>query len=59
MFAILGDRLLFPEEFAGRGDMSRGGLMLRCAGARQELSYQPLGSLTRHGKRPPRLPKLR
>jgi hypothetical protein len=59
MFAVFGDRLLFPEEFAGRGDMSRGGLMLRCASAGQELSYQPLGSLTRHGKRPPRLPKLR
>jgi hypothetical protein len=59
MFAVFGDRLLFPEEFAGRGDMSRGGLMLRCATAGQELSYQRLGRLTRHGKRPPRLPKLR
>src|SRR5205085_10192298 len=26
----LGDRLRFPREFVGRGDMSRGGLMLRC-----------------------------
>lgn len=59
MFAVFGDRLLFPEEFIGRGDMSRGGLMLRCARAGQELAYKPLGNLTRHGPRPPRLPKLR
>src|SRR6266496_3088241 len=30
LLAVLGDRLLFPEAFVGRGDMSRGGLMLRC-----------------------------
>lgn len=59
MFAVFGGRLVFPEEFIGRGDMSRGGLMLRCAGAGQELTYRPLGNLTRHGPRPPRLPKLR
>jgi hypothetical protein len=59
MVAIFGDRLLFPEEFIGRGDMSRGGLMLRCAHARTELTYTPVGSVTRHGKRPPKLPKLR
>jgi hypothetical protein len=27
--AAFGDRLRFPAEFVGRGDMSRGGLMLR------------------------------
>jgi hypothetical protein len=32
-------RLRFPAEFVGRGDMSRGGLMLRCAADRQELEY--------------------
>lgn len=47
--AILGDRLLFPEDFAGRGDMSRGGLLLRCVRAGQELTYVPVGSTTRHG----------
>lgn len=56
MFAIFGEHLLFPEEFVGRGDMSRGGLMLRCARAGQELAYVPLGALTRHGPRPPKLP---
>ena len=59
MAGVLGDRLLFPEEFIGRGDMSRGGLMLRCARAGQELTYVPLGLMTRHGPRPPKLPKLR
>jgi hypothetical protein len=58
MFGVFGHRLLFPEEFIGRGDMSRGGLMLRCARAGLELTYAPLGNLTRHGPRPPRLPKL-
>jgi hypothetical protein len=59
MTAVFGDRLLFPEEFIGRGDMSRGGLMLRCARAGQELTYKPVGNLTRHGPRPPKLPRLR
>jgi hypothetical protein len=59
MVGVFGDRLLFPEEFIGRGDMSRGGLMLRCARAREQLTYGPLGVMTRHGKRPPKLPKLR
>jgi hypothetical protein len=54
----LGGRLLFPAEFVGRGDMSRGGLLLRCARSGEELTYEPVGSATRHGPRPPRLPKL-
>jgi len=58
MFAVFGHRLLFPEEFVGRGDMSRGGLMLRCARAGLQLTYVPLGNLTRHGPRPPKLPKI-
>ncbi len=55
---VFGDRLLFPEEFVGRGDMSRGGLMLRCARAGQELTYAPVGKITRHGPRPPKLPRM-
>jgi hypothetical protein len=51
----LGDRLVFPADFVGRGDMSRGGLLLRCAAARQELCYVPFSSARRHGPRPPRL----
>ena len=37
--AILGARLRYPKEFIGRGDMSRGSLMLRCAAERRELTY--------------------
>ena len=28
---VAGERLLFPTEFVGRGDMSRGALLLRAA----------------------------
>jgi hypothetical protein len=48
-------RLLFPRDFVGRGDMSRGGLMLRAARAGLELDYIPLVGSVRHGVRPPRL----
>lgn len=58
IFSVFGDRLLFPEEFVGRGDMSRGGLMLRCVSSGTELKYEPVGNLTRHGRRPPKLPRL-
>ena len=54
-----GERLLFPAEFVGRGDMSRGGLMLRCVLDRKELEYIPIAGATRHGKKPPRLRPLR
>ena len=53
--AILGDRLLFPPAFVGRGDMSRGGLLLRCVDSGQELEYAPVRGAVRHGARPPRL----
>jgi hypothetical protein len=52
---VFGARLLFPAAFVGRGDMSRGGLMLRCVNARQELEYIPVAGSTRRGARPPRL----
>jgi hypothetical protein len=55
----LGERLLFPPEFVGRGDMSRGGLLLRCVRGRTELQYAPLRGAVRHGRRPPRLPRER
>jgi hypothetical protein len=55
----LGDRLHFPVDFVGRGDMSRGGLMLRAASSRCELPYAPLrADVVRHGVRPPRLTPL-
>lgn len=39
LFEVMGERLLFPQEFAGRGDMSRGALMLRVARENRELNY--------------------
>jgi len=51
----LDGRLRFPVEFVGRGDMSRGGLMLRRVLEGRELEYVPIAGATRRGKRPPRL----
>ena len=59
LLRIFGDRLMFPSEFLGRGDMSRGGLMLRCVASGSELDYIPLMGAVRHGKRPPKLEPLR
>jgi len=58
LMGIFGERLLFPIEFVGRGDMSRGGLMLRSARSGEELTYVPVASAVRHGPKPPKLPKL-
>jgi hypothetical protein len=50
-----GQRLCFPGDFVGRGDMSRGGLLLRCAVDGCELSYTSVAGAVRKGKRPPKL----
>jgi hypothetical protein len=50
-----GERLRFPAEFAGRGDMSRGGLVLRRVESGEELTYVPLAGAVRRGKRPAKL----
>ena len=49
------ERLRFPADFVGRGDMSRGGLMLRCAADRTELRYISVAGAVLNGKRPPKL----
>lgn len=51
--SVFGERLLFPPEFIGRGDMSRGSLMLQAARAGQELEYAPILGSKRHGQRAP------
>jgi len=52
----LEDRLMFPSAFVGRGDMSRGALLLRSVASGEELAYEPLRSgVRRRGSRPPRL----
>ena len=57
--AIFGSRLVFPSDFVGRGNMSRGGLLLRAAAAGQELRYEPVIGAIRHGARPPKLEPIR
>jgi hypothetical protein len=55
LLGVLGRRLLFPPDFVGRGDMSRGGLLLRAVRSGVELQYAPVDGAVVHGKRPPRL----
>jgi len=52
---VFGERLRFPAAFVGRGDMSRGGLLLRCAAAGERLEYVPIDAMPRRGTRPARL----
>ena len=49
---VVGERLLFPTDFVGRGDMSRGALLLRTARADQELAYEPVATAIRRRPRP-------
>jgi len=56
---VFGDRLLFPSAFVGRGDMSRGGLMLRCVDSGDELEYVAIQGAVRRGPRPPKLTPLK
>jgi hypothetical protein len=56
---ILGDWLHYPADFIGRGDMSRGGLLLRHSRSGEPLEYVRIDSnIARHGKRPPKLAPL-
>jgi hypothetical protein len=57
--AIFGQRLLFPIDFVGRGDMSRGGLLLRHAREGVELACVPVLGANLHGARPPKLPPIK
>ena len=55
---VFGSRLVFPAEFVGRGDMSRGGMMLRASRSGEPLVYAMVAGAVRRGKRPPKLGKL-
>jgi hypothetical protein len=59
LLGIFGERLRFPIDFVGRGDMSRGGLLLRKAREGMELDYVPVRGAVLHGARPPKLPPLK
>jgi hypothetical protein len=56
---VFGARLRFPVDFVGRGDMSRGGLLLRCVRSGEELTYVPVEGAVRHGPRPPKLTPIK
>jgi hypothetical protein len=51
LMEIMGSRLLFPIDFVGRGDMSRGALLLRAARNGTELAYEPVAGAVRRGRR--------
>ena len=55
LLEAFGGRLMFPGDFVGRGDMSRGGLMLRAVRAGTELPYTSVRGATLKGKRAPRI----
>jgi hypothetical protein len=59
LLGVFGERLLFPATFVGRGDMSRGGLLLRSVRSGVELDYIPVQGALRHGSRPPKLARLK
>ncbi|HEY4105914.1 MAG TPA: hypothetical protein VGM44_18565 [Polyangiaceae bacterium] len=46
---VFAERLLFPLDFVGRGDMSRGSLLLRAARDGRELAYAPVGTALERG----------
>jgi len=56
--AVFGRALLFPADFVGRGDMSRGGLLLRAARAGVELAYRRVEGAERRGPRAVKLAEL-
>lgn len=49
------ERLMFPGDFVGRGDMSRGGLLLRATREDRELPYITVRGAVLKGKRAPRI----
>jgi hypothetical protein len=58
LIEVFGRELLFPVEFVGRGDMSRGGLLLRAARDGVELDYRPVDGAVRNGPRAVRIDDL-
>jgi hypothetical protein len=58
LLAVFGSALVFPSDFVGRGDMSRGGMLLRAARAGVELPYRPVDGAERRGRRAAKLAPL-
>lgn len=53
------DQLVFPEDFVGRGDMSRGGLLLRATREGRELRYISVRGAVLSGRRAPRISDMK
>ncbi len=51
LLPIFEERLVFPKEFLGHGDMARGGLLLKRAASGVELTYIPVSDPARLGTR--------
>jgi hypothetical protein len=56
---VFGDRLMFPRDFVGRGDMSRGALMLRATRDDSELPCIAVRGAIFKGKRAPRIADMK
>lgn len=52
LLEIFGPRLFFPTDFIGRGDMSRGSLLLRCARQEVQLACAPVAGAIFTTQRP-------
>lgn len=59
LLEAFGERLVFPGDFVGRGDMSRGGLLLRAARNNVELPYTSVRGAVFKGKRAPRISEMK
>jgi hypothetical protein len=49
---IFGNRLVFPKEFLGHGDMARGAMLLQRAASGIQLTYVPVTDPSRLGLKP-------
>jgi hypothetical protein len=58
LLEVFEEQLLFPRDFVGRGDMSRGALLLRHAGSGEELVYASVKGAVYSGRRAPRIAEM-
>ena len=48
---VFGEKLVFPREFVGHGDMARGGMLLQRGASGEEFTYLPVSDPSRLGLR--------
>ena len=51
LLPVFGEKLVFPKEFVGHGDMARGGMLLQRAASGEEFTYLPVTDPSRLGLR--------